>query len=129
MAATVTIFRPRPFEWLITIVETATSNGETVEIQADGTEKLPKTGRMLRIRSQLISGSASEITPILAVASNFYANSIVVEAGLDTEIDEMVEGGIPYAMEGDILYHQSNPNTGSNNTIRTTYLLRDGWRE
>lgn len=124
----VTISHPKPRDWIITVDETNISNGETTVVTIEeGKLKFPKTGRILRVQSELISGDATSITPILSEGSAFNATSILVEAEPGTVIDEAPPEGIPYFLESDTLYHRSNPNTGSNNAIRTRYLIREGW--
>lgn len=129
MAVTYDIFHPREDEWIIDIIETNVSNGETVEIQPSATLKFPKVGRLLRVQCQLTAGDASRIEPILATKSTFNANTIIAENVSDsTLIDDYDADGIPYGLTEDKLYFRSNPNAGNNNFVRTRYLILDGWR-
>lgn len=127
MPAVVTIKHPRPGEWLIDIVETSVSNGETVTIQPEANEKLPKSGRILRVQSVLVSGAASQVMPTLSDGTSFTANEVIVQAGSATEVDEQPDGGVIYGITTDKMYHRCNPNAGSNNVVRTRYLIQDGW--
>lgn len=127
MSATITISHPRPEDWAISVVETSVSNGETIEISPGSTEKFPKMGRVVRVQFGLLSGTATKAAPILATASSFYADQVVVESGLAVEGDDSIPDGIPYFLSGDALYHRSNPNAGSDNVVRTLYLIKEGW--
>lgn len=128
MPSTVTIEHPNHRDWVITIIETSVSNGETVAITPSADEKFPKTGRLLRLTGGLASGSATTVAPILSEHSTFREISVIAEASPAVTVDESDPGeGIPYSLAADTFYHRSNPNAGADNITRTRYLIKEGW--
>jgi hypothetical protein len=128
MAITFTITRPNPDAWIVDIVETATSDGETRTLLFTPAQKPPKSGRIMRISSYLASGGATFIRPQLSTSStDFSGPGVILETSPGTTIDEVDNEGIPFGLVGDKLYFRSNPSNSSNNAINTQILIKDGW--
>lgn len=90
---------------------------------------VPAWGRVLSVRSLLVSGDATKINPKLGEDSNIEGISKVLEyQSTDPDATEINfapgDGGAPYAAEDGVLYHQSTPDSGTNNVIHTCYIIK-----
>ncbi len=85
-------------------------------------------GRILRQMVAKTSGSATTYDPILGISSNPSGNDVVVENDTAAAvIDNSWVGGVPFNTPTGILYHQSTPDTGSDNVTGVVYLILVGW--
>ena len=100
-------------EIVVQITETSASSSteETIDL---GVTK----GRILRQVCIKTAGSASTVDPVLARTSGGTGINIVVE-----------NAGIPFYSSTGKLYHKSSPDTGSDNSISSEYLISVGWGE
>lgn len=129
MAQSFVITHPHPRRWIVDITETAVSDGETLTIQPDPTLKFPKTGRIMRITSVLESGDATTVAPTVSTVTTFNGPEVAIETEPGSPVDEAIDDGIPYGLTSDKFYWRSNPNIGSNNSIRSRLLVEDAWGE
>lgn len=112
-------------EIVVQITETSASSSteETIDL---GVTK----GRILRQVCVKTAGSASTVDPVLARTSGGTGINIVVEnATAAATIDNQVTGGVPFYSSTGKLYHKSSPDTGSDNSISSEYLISVGWGE
>ena len=102
--------------------------GATSEAEITG---MPPVGTVVRQTSTLSSGSAATLDPILGDATDPAgqgAAGVICENATPAATCDN-EGSAAYAVApaaSATLYHRSQPNTGTNNVIRTTYLVRAG---
>ena len=123
-AAVVDVEQVGDNEWEIGITETDCNSSSVATIT-----NLPIVGTVLRQMCILQGGVATTVNPILGRNNPPSGDGVVVEnetaaATIDTE------GTAVYAVDGAAsatLFHQSRPNAGNANTVRTIYRIRSGW--
>lgn len=89
--------------------------------------RLPRNGKIIRMKSVKSSGSATKINPIIGNATDPDGVNVVAEWTSDdddkTTIDFMPGlTGADFDCDG-VLYHRSVPDAGTNNVITTEYLI------
>lgn len=114
--------------FVVTINETDATNTSECSFEA------PKTFRLLRQTCKLTAGSGSTIDPVVgtvtdpgAAASSaelVYANGAAA-ARVNNDVNSG-QGAAFYAPGGK-LYHRSVPDSGTNNSVTTIYLIQGGW--
>ncbi len=122
-AATITVER-QPLYIVVTISETeATSTSEaTLEI-------MPKWGALVRQAAEKTAGSCSTIDPLLGTASDPSGTDLVYANGTAAaDLDNLPAQPVPYFSSDGTLYHRSQPNSGSDNSITTKYYFLAKWR-
>ena len=108
------------------IIITELEAGAATETAITG---LPVKGRIVAQRAQLISGSAASIDPVIGTATNPAANfnNLILSNGTAAAgISNLALPEIPY-YAATSLFHRSVCDTGADNSIVTTYLLKAGW--
>ncbi len=116
-------------DWEATIAETdcgATDEAQAVQMPLHlGSTKF----RLLRLTAKKASGDAATIRTVLGRATDpVTANAIERQAVRDTEIDEQYIDPIFIRTDADgRFYHRSQPSSGTNNVINTTYRLKETW--
>ena len=95
-------------------------------------ERLPRLFRVYRQISVLVSGAGATVDPILGRITNPSGRDVFAEnATPAATVDNVAVTPIPCynADENDPgkLYHRSRPNAGTNNVVRSSYLIRAGW--
>ena len=112
-------------EILVQITETSVSSS-TEETITLGVTK----GRVLRQVSVKTAGSGSTVDPILARTSGGTGADIVMEnATAAATVDNQVTGGVPFYTADGVVYHKSSPDSGSDNSVTSEYLILVGWGE
>lgn len=117
---------------VIEISETAVALTTEVEIDL-ATYGIPRQGRVLEQKAQLVSGTGTLIAPRLATASgtSLIAPDVIVEDdGTTADPINALQMGGHYGLSGRChrLYHRSRPNTATaDNVIVTVYLFQHGW--
>lgn len=81
---------------------------------------VPVRGTIVRVRSQLVSGTGTRVAPSIGRAKNWSAGDFnEVRPGTDHELD-----AVPYFAPDGVLYLRSGVDTGADNEIRTEILIR-----
>jgi len=112
-------------EILVQITETSVSSS-TEETITLGVTK----GRVLRQVSVKTAGSGSTVDPILARTSGGTGANVIVEnATAAATVDNQVTGGVPFYTADGVVYHKSAPDSGSDNSVTSEYLILVGWGE
>jgi hypothetical protein len=128
MAVTVTFTTPAPGDWVVDIVESSTSNGETRTLTPDSSQRFPRAGRIMRLSSGFTSGTGTTLQPIISSSStDFETGVVLMETSAEAAPDEQPEDGVRYGFTGNSLYFRSNPDAGSDNSIVTRILIKAGW--
>jgi len=121
-ASTITYKPLSPKRLKVTIEETDCSSTDEVVMR-----RMPRNGKVLRVKSLLSSGDATKINPVLGTATDPGGVNVITEWTSDdddkTTIDFMPGlTGADFDCAG-VLYHRSVPDTGTNNVITTEYLI------
>lgn len=121
-AASVTVTR-RGGEILVTISETEAASTSEASIDL-GVQKF----RVHRQICQLTSGTGTTVDPILGNATNPSGISVILENDTAAATaDNSVTGGVTGYVSNGTLYHRSQVDAGSDNSISTQYHLVVGW--
>lgn len=140
---TTRLVRDGPMDFRIIVEETEVSaadtttinrnrpNGEAEDVAEE--HRIPRKFRLLGVIATLRAGSGTEIAPS-------FSTSLSVSPAEFTEILKPTAAEQPAAMsaapvyvvlEGDAghIKHQTNPDSGADNTVRTVYLCRRHWSD
>ena len=121
-AASVTGTR-RGGEILVTISETEAASTSEASIDL-GVQKF----RVHRQICQLTSGTGTTVDPIVGNATNPSGISVILENDTAAATaDNSVTGGVTGYVSNGTLYHRSQVDAGSDNSISTQYHLVVGW--
>jgi hypothetical protein len=111
-------------EVLVTISESEVASSSEADVIALGFTK----GRILRQTCVLMSGTGTTVDPVIGIATNPAGANIALENGTAAAtVDNQVAGGATFFATTGNLYHRSNPDAGTDNTIVTTYHILVGW--
>jgi hypothetical protein len=121
-AASSTVTPVKPGHYLLDIDESDV--GVTDFTSVNG---LPVIGSIMRVESSLESGTGTTVAPITASADTFAGRDVITAATAAAVVDENLVEGIPYALTDGKFYHQATPDAGTDNVIKTRYLIRDCW--
>jgi len=126
-ASTVTVYRGQQVGTFILQIDD-TGAGATSEKQLDlQSLGIPNMGRIVQQTASLRSGSGATIAPQLAyVASATHDTDIVCQSTAAAEISNLAAVPIPFQAQG-YLYHRPTPNAGTDNAVRTVYVVQVGW--
>jgi len=120
-ANTVTVTRTSR-EVVVTVTETeceATSEADPIDLGFS-------RGRILRQTCVKTSGAGATVDPIIGTTTNPSGAAVVLENDTAAAtVDNQVAGGATF--NGSILYHRSNPASGTDNAITTVYHILIGW--
>lgn len=111
-------------EVLVVISQTSVGTATEVEIPLGITR-----GRLLRIIASKTAGSASNIDPILGIATDpaSTAVNVVYEQGTAAvTIDQQIAGGATFSCNGSLFY-RPKPDSGSDNSVSTILHILVGW--
>lgn len=128
-AKTVTIRQYNDNDFEILIDETDCAATSEAEISD---ERLPRQFRIFRQVCVLVSGTGASVDPILGRATNPSGRDVFAENGTPAAtVDNVAVVPIPCynTDENDPgkLYHRSRPNAGTDNVVRSSYLIRADW--
>jgi hypothetical protein len=122
MASTATVLR-KGSEVVVSITGTSIAAATEATITLGFTK-----GRIMRQVCVKTAGSGSTVDPIIGTATNPSGATVVMENGTAAaSIDNQVTGGVPFYAPGGILYHRSVPDSASDNSITSEYLILVGW--
>ena len=109
----------------ITVVISQTSVEATTEIEIPlGITR----GRLLRIIAEKTAGSASNIDPILGIATNPAGSSVVFEQGTGAvTIDNQIVGGATFSTSTGSLFYRPKPDSAADNAVTTILHILVGW--
>lgn len=121
-AAVVTVTR-RGSEILVEIAET------DCEATSEATVTLAVNKfKIHRQMCELDSGTGTTIDPIIGNAANPSGIAVLLSNDTAAEaVDNSLTGGICCFDADGVLYHRSQPDAGTDNTVTTLYLLTVGW--
>ena len=121
-AAVVTVPR-RGSEILVEIAET------DCEATSEATVTLAVNKfKIHRQMCELDSGTGTTIDPIIGNATNPSGAALLLSNGTAAQsVDNSLTGGICCYDADGVLYHRSQPDAGTDNTVTTLYLLTVGW--
>lgn len=121
-AASVTVTR-RGGEILVTISETEAASTSEASIDL-GVQKF----RVFRQICQLTSGTGTTVDPILGNATNPSGISVILENDTAAATaDNSVTGGVTGYVSNGTLYHRSQVDAGTDNSVSTQYHIVVGW--
>ncbi len=121
-AASVTVTR-RGGEILVTISETEAASTSEASIDL-GVQKF----RVHRQICQLTSGTGTTVDPILGNATNPSGISVILENDTAAATaDNSVTGGVTGYVSNGTLYHRSQVDAGTDNSVSTEYHIVVGW--
>lgn len=127
-AAVVTVKDLGGGDWSVVIDETDVAAASSVALtcgptpQAGVSGVLPAKGRVRRVRAAKASGDAATLATKITPEDTTWTE---LQATAAASVDEVPVVPIPYY--GPVLTHRSVPNTGTNNVVRTEYLISEGW--
>lgn len=120
------------FEVLIDETADVAATSETTLAATSGTTEIPYYGRIISRRSILISGTGATIDPIVAEATNPAVDTtrIILENGTPAAspaewpaVPRTYKGG------GAGMFHRSRPDAGTDNVIKTRYIILADWTD
>jgi len=121
-AASVTVTR-RGGEILVTISETEAASTSEASIDL-GVQKF----RVHRQICQLTSGTGTTVDPILGNATGPSGISVILENDTAAATaDNSVTGGVTGYVSNGTLYHRSQVDAGTDNSVSTEYHIVVGW--
>lgn len=121
-AASVTVTR-RGGEILVTISETEAASTSEASIDL-GVQKF----RVFRQICQLTSGTGTTVDPILGNATNPSGISVILENDTAAATaDNSITGGVTGYVSNGTLYHRSQVDAGTDNSVSTEYHIVVGW--
>lgn len=121
-AASVTVTR-RGGEILVTISETEAASTSEASIDL-GVQKF----RVYRQICQLTSGTATTVDPILGNATNPSGINVILENDTAAATaDNSITGGVTGYVSNGTLYHRSQVDAGTDNSVSTQYHIVVGW--
>ena len=121
-AATVTVDR-KGGEIRVTISETEAAATSEASIDL-GVQSF----RVHRQICQITAGSGATVDPILGNLTNPSGASVILENDTAAATcDNSVTGGLTAYTSNGTLYHRSNVNTGTDNTVVSVYHVTVGW--
>ena len=121
-AASVTVTR-RGGEILVTISETEAASASEASIDL-GVQKF----RVHRQICQLTSGTGTTVDPILGNATNPSGISVILENDTAAATaDNSITGGVTGYVSNGTLYHRSQVDAGTDNSVSTEYHIVVGW--
>ena len=121
-AASVTVTR-RGGEILVTISETEAASASEASIDL-GVQKF----RVHRQICQLPSGTGTTVDPILGNATSPSGISVILENDTAAATaDTSITGGVTGYVSNGTLYHRSQVDAGTDNSVSTDYLIVVGW--
>ena len=127
-ASTITVQQAGTGLYVVLISETDATTTSEVEIDlAD--EGLPACGAVVARRCAVTSGTGTTVDPILGDATD-PANGAGWVFDNDTAanpVHEQPAVPITYGTQVSSLFHRSNVDSGTNNSITTVYHIRQGW--
>ena len=121
-AAEPTVVEVSPGHWYVDIDETEVGVDDYVVVKG-----LPAIGSVMRVESSIVSGTATTVAPVASTSTTFEGRDVIVQATAAAAVDEFQVEGVPFALVGGVLNHRSTPDAGSDNVIRTRYLIRAAW--
>jgi len=113
-------------DFVVTIDETEASG--TTEATITG---LPVKGVVRSQISQLVSGTATTIDPVLGHLTDPATSALKTILENDTaaaKINNVATSPIPYYDTDGTLFHRSVCSAGSDNTVSTRYYIQTSWR-
>ena len=121
-AASVTVTR-RGGEILVTISETEAASTSEASIDL-GVQKF----RVHRQICQLTSGTGTTVDPILGNATNPSGINVILENDTAAATaDNSITGGVTGYVSNGTLYHRSQVDAGTDNSVSTEYHIVVGW--
>ena len=121
-AASVTVTR-RGGEILVTISETEAASASEASIDL-GVQKF----RVHRQICQLTSGTGTTVDPILGNATSPSGISVILENDTAAATaDNSITGGVTGYVSNGTLYHRSQVDAGTDNSVSTEYHIVVGW--
>ena len=121
-AASVTVTR-RGGEILVTISETEAASTSEASIDL-GVQKF----RVFRQICQLTSGTGTTVDPILGNATNPSGINVIRENDTAAATaDNSITGGVTGYVSNGTLYHRSQVDAGTDNSVSTEYHIVVGW--
>ena len=121
-AASVTVTR-RGGEILVTISETEAASTSEASIDL-GVQKF----RVHRQICQLTSGTGTTVDPILGNATSPSGISVILENDTAAATaDNSITGGVTGYVSNGTLYHRSQVDAGTDNSVSTEYHIVVGW--
>ena len=121
-AASVTVTR-RGGEILVTISETEAASASEASIDL-GVQKF----RVHRQICQLTSGTGTTVDPILGNATSPSGISVLLENDTAAATaDNSITGGVTGYVSNGTLYHRSQVDAGTDNSVSTEYHIVVGW--
>ena len=128
-AATVGIVREGSRGLVVTVTETEGAASSEKEIVDTTTGFRPGPCRLVRCIATHSAGTAATRQPRLGVAAAATAGQVRYQAtatAVATAINE--QQAVPISCEGK-LFHRSQPNAGTDNSMITIYHLTTGWTD
>jgi len=125
-SATVSVNPVGSGDFVVTIDETEASG--TTEATITG---LPVKGMVHSMISQLVSGTATTIDPVLGHLTDPASSALNTIMENDTaaaKINNAATSPIKYYDEDGTLFHRSVCSAGSDNTVSTRYYISTSWR-
>jgi hypothetical protein len=128
-SATKTVTKITADNYIIDVEETDAAVGSSTQISPQSDARLPKAGRIFRVSSVKVSGSATTLAPALSAEDSFTSEKLAVKVtAAASPIDESISGGLPYASDDGSLYHTAGVDAGSDNVVNTRYLIKTDWQ-
>ena len=122
MASTATVTR-KGTEVVVSITGTSIAAATEATINLGFTK-----GRIMRQVCVKTAGAGSTVDPIIGTAANPSGATVVMQNDTAAaSIDNQVTGGVPFYTSTGILYHRSVPDSASDNSITSEYLILVGW--
>ena len=123
-SASVTLTHAGGRDYVITISETEAAAASEATITG-----LPKKGLILSQLADKTAGAATTLDPKLTTAtgSTLSTQTVIENGTAAATISNLADPAIPYYSPTGVLFHKTQVDTGTNNSVITVYLIRAGW--
>jgi len=113
--------------WCVLITETDAEATSEVEIDLAALG-LPQFGRIITQVCHLTSGAGSTVDPVLGNVTNpSTATWQIQNDAAAARVQNVPATGIPYCSLITSMFHRSNVDSGTNNSITSAYYFIKGW--
>lgn len=117
----------RVFRVIISETECAATSETSFTLPVAGHLRPVRIAQMYRVQAVKASGSATTLQPRLGSAAAATGVQIQYLATAGASVDDQPAAPvIIYGTSAGVFYHRSQPDTGSDNSITTVYLIEEG---
>ena len=102
--------------------------GQEITVVISQTSVATATEIEIRIIADKTAGDASNIDPVIGIATNPAGSNITFEQGTGAvTIDNQIVGGATFSTSSGSLFYRPKPDSGTNNAVTTILHILVGW--